>query len=139
MPRVDPVPSVQGAINVTPLVDVCLVLLIIFMVVTPMLAPGSEVSLPHTARPQRLPETVAQIEIVLERSGRILVDGSPVTRLRERLRTLLAIAPERRVVIKADRSLRYGAVRAAMQAVSEAGGQRAALITQKRERPTERP
>jgi biopolymer transport protein ExbD len=134
--RADAVPRVQGAINVTPLVDVCLVLLIIFMVLTPMLRPDSQVALPHTARPQPVPEAGAQIEVVIESSGRILVDGSPVTHLQERLHPMLQGAPDRRVVIRADRSLRYSVVRAAMEAVSKAGGRGVALITERKNRAT---
>jgi len=48
--------AVKSDINVTPLVDVCLVLLIIFMVVTPMLQKGVDVALPETARPEKMPE-----------------------------------------------------------------------------------
>src|SRR5437667_6493561 len=65
-------------INVTPLVDVCLVLLIIFMVVTPMLQKGVPVNLPVTEDPEKTPDTDKQLQISVKADGTIYLGSLPV-------------------------------------------------------------
>ena len=60
-------------INVTPLVDVCLVLLIIFMVVTPMLQTGVPVQLPETGNPEKYPESAKQLKVTITEDGKIFM------------------------------------------------------------------
>src|SRR5216117_1838577 len=74
--------SMTSDINVTPLVDVCLVLLIIFMVVTPMLQKGVPVNLPVTEEPEKTPDTDKQLQISVKSDGVVYL-GSAVVRKEE--------------------------------------------------------
>src|SRR4030081_3335791 len=65
------VPEIKSQINVTPLVDVCLVLLIIFMVCTPMLQKGIDVQLPETKIPEKMPENSKQVTISIQTGGKV--------------------------------------------------------------------
>jgi biopolymer transport protein TolR len=123
----------RGQINVTPLIDVCLVLLLIFMVITPMLRRRPDIDLPRTQRPQPLTETARQLTIS------ILPDGSATLGqhcaaepdLPAMLRQAHLADADRRVVIQADRRLKYRAVLAVLQQVSQAGFKRAGLATRR--------
>jgi biopolymer transport protein ExbD len=128
--------GVRSEINVTPLVDVCLVLLIIFMVVTPLLGNGTA-QLPETENPQRMSAEQDDLELTIEHGGRILIGRRPVASrdLVAALRDEHSRTPGRHLVIKADRRLRYAAVRDAMRAASEGGFKGAGLATQRRNRP----
>jgi biopolymer transport protein TolR len=116
--------QVKSDINVTPLVDVVLVLLIIFMVVTPMIAGGVPVTLPKTANHDRKPDDGKDIIISVTKEKRVYVSGKPtttpkdVTRLIEEERRK---HPEKTAFIKGDNRTSYGAVREVMEAVSRAG------------------
>src|SRR5262245_20480650 len=103
--------GVKCEINVTPLVDVCLVLLIIFMVVAPLIQ--SKVDLPETAEPQRMAANEHDLELAIDASGRVALGEQQVAS--EALAALLSDAhraqPSRRVTVKADRTLRYDQVR----------------------------
>src|SRR5438067_10707782 len=68
----------NSEINVTPLVDVCLVLLIIFMVVTPMLQKGVPVNLPVTEEPERTPDTEKQLQISVKEGGIVYLGPTAV-------------------------------------------------------------
>ena len=127
--------NVRSEINVTPLVDVCLVLLIIFMVVTPMLQQGVDVALPETTAPERMPEGGRQLDIAIKHNGEIYVGQSWVLEenLLTALRDVYNQSPERDVVIKADKRLLYKDVRDVMQIVNEAGFTGAGIETHKRE------
>src|SRR3989337_1521319 len=70
--------KLQSDINVTPLVDVCLVLLIIFMVVTPMLQKGVPVNLPVTNEPDKTPDTEKQLQISVKADGSVYVGPNVV-------------------------------------------------------------
>jgi biopolymer transport protein ExbD len=130
-------PEVRGEINVTPLVDVVLVLLIIFMVVTPMLTRGAKVELPLTDHHDRRQDG-DQIVVSVTAEGRVLVDTRPADgeRLVDELRASLAVRGRggrpREVHVKADRRLRYGAVRRVLDRVHEAGAREVALATDER-------
>src|SRR5436305_11174976 len=82
------VKSVKGDINVTPLVDVCLVLLIIFMVVTPMLQNGVGITLPETTNPEKMPENAKQLTLSVRQDGSIFVGQNWVPK--ENLKAALA-------------------------------------------------
>src|SRR5712691_9243886 len=70
--------ALNADINVTPLVDVCLVLLIIFMVVTPMLQKGVPVNLPVTEDPEKTPDTEKQLQISVKADGTVYLGSLPV-------------------------------------------------------------
>jgi biopolymer transport protein TolR len=135
-PRPVAVAAVRSQINVTPLVDVCLVLLIIFMVVTPMLSSQRDVVLPQTLRPRPVPEHQRQLTLAIQSDGAVFLDGkrAPVAPggLAAALRKALAEEPDRPVVIKADKRLRYRAVRDLMQMLMELKVPRAGLAVERR-------
>ena len=116
--------KVMANINVTPLVDVVLVLLIIFMVVTPLIASGVPVELPKTVHHNRKPDDGKDIIISVTAdkrifmSGRLVADARDVTRLVEEERRR---HPEKSPFVKADVRTPYGAVRGVMEAVNKAG------------------
>src|SRR5271157_760814 len=73
-PAVSGAGDVKSDINITPLVDVCLVLLIIFMVVTPLLQSGIPVQLPETGKPEKYPEIAKQIKVAITEDGKIFIN-----------------------------------------------------------------
>jgi biopolymer transport protein ExbD len=121
----------RAEINVTPLVDVCLVLLIIFMVVTPLI--NDAVRLPETPSPGPMAERPDQLVVVVGSDGAVAVAGRPVTAdgLAEALR--VEAGSGREVVIKADRAIPYGRVREVMLALSRVGISRVGLVTRRME------
>jgi biopolymer transport protein TolR len=116
--------KVKADINVTPLVDVVLVLLIIFMVVTPIIASGVPVELPKTRHHARKPDDGKDIIIAVTANKAVYVSGRPVsatadvTRLVEDERRR---HPQKTAFVKADGRTTYGAVREVMEAVHKAG------------------
>jgi biopolymer transport protein ExbD len=134
-PKIEYAGSVQSDINVTPLVDVCLVLLIIFMVVTPLLQSGIPVLLPETSKPEKYPEGQKQVKVAIQEDGKIFIgqDWVPTrAELTKRMEDMLATDPQKEVVIKADRRLKYRDVREVMKALNEAGFTKVGLITTKK-------
>jgi biopolymer transport protein TolR len=119
-------------INVTPLVDVMLVLLIIFMVTAPMLHQGVAVALPKTET-TNLPATVHDPVILsITRDGQYYINETPVARglLRDRLRAFLAQRRDRPVVfLKADRALSYGTVVETLDILNRMGIENLGMIT----------
>src|SRR5688572_27190869 len=118
-----PLPSVKSDINVTPLVDVVLVLLIIFMVVTPMIASGVAVDLPRTAHHSRKPDDGKDIIISVTQDKRVFVGTTSVPRVEDLGRVVTAERrkfPDKTVFLKGDARAPYGTVRAAMEALHEA-------------------
>lgn len=128
-------PEVRSDINVTPLVDVCLVLLIIFMVVTPLLQKGVNVTLPSTADPEKMPENEKQLEVSIKSDGNVFIGQNWVTEdnLPSTLKEVYETNPERQVVVKGDKALKYKEVRKVMRLINEAGFTRVGLITEKRD------
>lgn len=127
------VKGVVSDINVTPLVDVCLVLLIIFMVVTPMLQQGVDVKLPETSNPDKMPENQKQLTVAIKADGNVFVGQNWVTNenLKARFEEEHASNPDKDVIIKADERLKYKQVRSLMQTINEAGFSRVGVITKK--------
>ena len=125
---------VQSEINVTPLVDVVLVLLIIFMVVTPMLEPGPPVKLPTTDHPPEKPDEGARLLIAVEQDGAIWIEKEELTREQfgQALRQAAERDGDREVVIRGDARLPFGEVKRVMVAVKNAGFTRVGLITHQR-------
>ena len=133
-------PEVKADINVTPLVDVVLVLLIIFMVVTPMIASGVAVDLPRTANHSRKPDEGKDIIVSIARDGRVYVGTQALSRVEELGRTIAAErrkAPQKTVFLKGDLRAQYGAVRRAMQSLHDVNIQDIVLGTEELTQPAE--
>ncbi len=129
-----PATEAQSDINVTPLIDVCLVLLIIFMVVTPLLQKGVDVQLPETPDPLKIPETTRQINMAIRQDGTVYIGQNVVAdkQLKDALVAIYQQNPEKQVVIKADARLKYRSVRKVMQITNEAGFTGVGLVTNKK-------
>jgi biopolymer transport protein ExbD len=122
----------KSEINITPFVDVVLVLLIIFMVVTPMLQRGVDVLLPVTAHHAEKKDTGEQIIISVRRDGAIFLgqDAVDLKLLEARLEALLSRRPAPPVFVKGDRRLTFKPIRQVLEACHRAGAPGAALATQ---------
>jgi TolR protein len=127
------VQEVKSQINVTPLVDVCLVLLIIFMVVTPMLQKGIDVALPETHEPEKMPENSKQLTISVKQDGSVFVSQNwvPDSQVAGTLKGIHDQTPDKSVVLKGDRRLKYKKVREVMRLINEAGFSHVGLVTEK--------
>jgi biopolymer transport protein TolR len=125
--------DMKSDINVTPLVDVCLVLLIIFMVVTPMLQKGKPVLLPKTDRPEKKPESKNELLISIQMDKTIFVDTKwfPDKDFAAKMKELGERNTSKDVIIKADGRLTYGDVKNVMKMVKEGGFEKVGLITEK--------
>lgn len=117
-------------INVTPLVDVMLVLLIIFMVTAPMMTRGIDVKLPETTA-KVLPQEKAYAQIIISKKGEIFLDSLLVdmTTLETELASFKKGAKVTQVILRADKDVDYGTVAKVMAAVKEAGFQNLGLVT----------
>jgi biopolymer transport protein TolR len=113
----------EPEMNVTPLVDVVLVLLIIFMVITPALNDGEHVEVPEMANPDPKPKDADPIDVVLAFNGRVLVENQPVdpNSLHAAVSALHDQNPERVLLLKADSRLNYGRVREAFAGLQDIG------------------
>src|SRR5689334_10851995 len=115
--------TLNADINVTPLVDVCLVLLIIFMVVTPMLQKGVPINLPITEDPEKTPDTEKQLQISVKADGSVYL-GSTVVRkeqVQSELEQIHQRTPDREIAVKGDKLVKYGAVLDVLKACREVG------------------
>ncbi len=126
--------DMKSDINVTPLVDVCLVLLIIFMVVTPMLQKGKPVMLPQTERPDKKPESDKELLISVQADKTIFIDTKwyPDKEFAAKMKEIGERSSNKDVLIKADQRLTYGDVKNVMRMVKDGGFERVGLITEKR-------
>ncbi len=117
-------------INVTPLVDVMLVLLIVFMISAPMMQQGVQVDLPK-ANAGTLSEVPEQIILVVTKDKQILMNGKsiPFNTLRTRLETISAAKPDIEVLLQGDQSASYGFVAQVMAEVKQARIHRVGLVT----------
>jgi len=122
--------TAMSEINVTPLVDVILVLLIIFMVAAPMLQQGMEVALPQTVTRSEVVEE-NRVVLTLNRENTLYLDDRPlnVNLLEETLRRILEAGP-RQVFLRADKEVKYGIVAAVMDAAQRAGVDQVLLVTE---------
>jgi biopolymer transport protein TolR len=128
----------MSEINVTPLVDVMLVLLIIFMITAPLLVAGVPVDLPES-RAGALDQNAKPVQIALDRNGAIFIDDASVAEsaLPQALAAIAATPapPEgRRIYLRADRGLDYGRVMRVMGELNRAGLNRVALVSVGEER-----
>jgi biopolymer transport protein TolR len=121
-------------INVTPLVDVVLVLLIIFMVVTPLAQADLPIELPHTAAAAPGAPASAQLLVSLDARGQLRVGGAPVSaedyagRMRQELSRLPA--GQRQVFFEAADGVNYGALVTALDAARDAGAESLEVVTE---------
>jgi biopolymer transport protein ExbD len=125
----------KSEINVTPLVDVMLVLLIIFMVITPMLQKGKPVLLPQTDQPEKKPETDKELLISVQSDKMIFIDAKwyPEPEFAAKMREYGdRSGANKDVLIKADRQLAYGDVKRVMRLIKDGGFEKIALITERK-------
>jgi biopolymer transport protein TolR len=129
--------GLNSDINVTPLVDVCLVLLIIFMVVTPMLQKGVPVNLPVTEDPEKTPDTDKQLQISVKADGSVYLGSLPVLKeqMQSELEKIHERTPDREIAVKGDQKVKYGAVLDALKACREVGFNNVGLIAQPKKSP----
>jgi biopolymer transport protein ExbD len=128
--------KVQSEINVTPLVDVVLVLLIIFMVVAPQMnSGGPPVEPPTTDQAPKNEDGGKQILVAIERSGAIWIDSDQIAgdRFHESLQEMAETRSDWKVVIKGDSRLTFGQVKQAMLVADAAGFKNVGLIAERRD------
>jgi biopolymer transport protein TolR len=127
----------KSDINVTPLVDVMLVLLIIMMLIAPMLQKGVPVTLPLADNTVDKPETQNQTVVAVDSKNKFYVDGIEVERslMADRVKTKLEDKTERIVLIKGDQDASYSAIMAAMDDLRKVGIEDIGLITERKSRP----
>jgi biopolymer transport protein TolR len=129
--------TIKADINVTPLVDVMLVLLIIMMIVAPMLQKGVDVRLPVAANSADKPETQDQAVLAIKADKSLFVNGVPVREgeLRQRVEEVLESKKEKIILIKADEDVEYSAVMGAMDELRQGGIEDMGLITERKAKP----
>lgn len=118
-------------INVTPLVDVMLVLLVIFMVTAPILQQGVSINLPKV-KAAALTGEEQQLVVAVNRSGQVYLNDTPLTlpELGQKLQAILGVRPDRQVFLRADQNVRYGDVMRVIAAVKGAGVERLGMVTE---------
>lgn len=124
--------SSLSQINVTPFVDVMLVLLIIFMVTAPMLDQGVQVDLPEVAEAPGLPSQQEPLVVTMQRDGKIFIGKAEVKqvgKLGPVLQQALKGKPDREVFLEADAKVPYGRVVQVMAAVKRAGVEKLGMVT----------
>lgn len=121
----------MSEINVTPFVDVMLVLLIIFMVTAPMMVQGVNVTLPE-ARAKSITSDKEHIVVTIDDNSRILINDFEVTVdfLQEKLTKILEGRIEREVYLKADKNIAYGTVVKVMAEIKGAGVEKLGMVTE---------
>jgi biopolymer transport protein TolR len=124
-------------INVTPLVDVVLVLLIIFMVVTPMLQKGVPINLPVTEGPEKTPDTDKQLQISVKADNTVYVGPNVIRKdeVKKMLEDIQQRTPDREIAVKGDRTVKYGEVLDVLKACRDVGFNDVGLIAQPKKSP----
>src|SRR4051794_36020705 len=125
----------MSQINVTPLVDVMLVLLVIFMVTAPMMQQGVQVNLPKADTKSLAPKEDTLV-VSLEKSGKTSINSTevPGEQLKDKLNTMLAGKAKREVFLKADSAVPYGEVVKVMAQIKGAGVERLGMVTESPQR-----
>jgi biopolymer transport protein ExbD/biopolymer transport protein TolR len=125
--------KMQAAINITPLVDVVLVLLIIFMVMAPQMRNGPDVDLPDTAKPSEQGDERGRILVSIDGTGGLWINDQAVAaeQFGERLRAAAGSDADPRVVIRGDAKLNFREVLQTMLAIEEAGFRGVGLIAKR--------
>ena len=117
-------------INVTPLVDVMLVLLVIFMVTAPIIQQGVQVNLPQ-AKAGAIPGKEEQLVVAITRNGRIYLNDNPMTlvELGKKLRAIRQLRQDKEVYLRADQDVRYGIVLRTIAEIKQAGIEKLGMVT----------
>ena len=125
----------MSQINVTPLVDVMLVLLVIFMVTAPMMQQGVQVNLPK-AETKSLSPKEDTLVVSVDKSGKTFINTNEVQadQLKDKLNSMLAGREKREVFLKADSSVPYGEVVRVMAQIKGAGVERLGMVTESPQR-----
>lgn len=123
--------AVMAEINVTPLVDVMLVLLVIFMVTAPMMQQGVQVNLPKADTKAMAPGEVSVI-VSVDKNGKVFIDKEeiPAGELRKRLSSMFATRAKKEVFLNADAGVPYGEVVRTMADIKGAGIERLGMVTE---------
>jgi biopolymer transport protein TolR len=121
----------MSQINVTPLVDVMLVLLVIFMVTAPMMQQGVQVNLPK-AETKALTSPEESVVVSIEKSGGVFINSAqiPAGELRAKLSEMFAKRSKKEVFLKADKDVTYGEVVKTMAEIKGAGIERLGMVTE---------
>ena len=125
--------SVKADINVTPMIDVMLVLLLIFMIVTPLIAAGFKATLPNGKNLDPRPEGDNEVILGIDQAGRYFLNGRPLPdgSLEDQLRGIFAARTEDKILyLKADNQIKYGRVQEAIETARRAGARVVASITE---------
>jgi biopolymer transport protein TolR len=122
--------ALMGEINVTPFVDVMLVLLIVFMVTAPLLTVGVTVDLPETTAAP-LPGQDEPLSVSIDRAGEVYLQDSAIAleQLGPRLQAITERNPDTRIFVRGDQVIDYGRVMAVVGAIHAAGFTKVALVT----------
>jgi len=131
--------GLKADINVTPLVDVMLVLLVIMMLIAPMLQKGVDVRLPQATNSADKPETQDQTVVAIAADRRLYLNAIPIREddLRTKIAEVLETKKEKIVLIKADVDAPYSAVMSAMDRLREAQIENVGLVTERKVRAGE--
>jgi biopolymer transport protein ExbD len=127
--------SVKSQPNVVPMIDIMLVLLIIFMIVTPLIAAGFKATLPKGKNLDPRPEGDNEVVLGIDQAGRFFLDGRPLPEgtLEDQLRSRFATRTEDKILyFKADNQLKYAKVQEAVETARRAGVRVMAAITEPR-------
>jgi biopolymer transport protein ExbD/biopolymer transport protein TolR len=128
--------GVNSSINVTPMVDVMLVLLIIFMVITPMLQKGVSVDLAKTNNPTQMPDADKEdaLLVAVTRDGKVFFGSDQISpdQLANKVKDKLANRVDKRVFVRADARTKYGNVVEVVDNVRSAGVDQLGLLTEQR-------
>ncbi len=125
-------------INVTPLVDVMLVLLVVFMITAPMMTVAVPIDLPKTNAKTVSQDNKEPLVVSISAEGRVYVQDKPVRfdEMTSKLKAITGANPEARIFVRGDKSLEYGRIMEVMGAISSAGFTKVALVA---ELPTVKP
>ncbi len=129
--------QLSAAINVIPLVDVMLVLLIIFMVTAPMMTVGVPVELPKTQAAQ-MNDSVEPLVVSVNAGGQTYIQETlvPMSAMVDRLKAITNNNPEAKIYVRGDQKIAYGKVMEVMGAIAAAGFQKVSLIAELPQSPT---
>lgn len=132
--------AVKADINVTPLIDVMLVLLIIFMIVTPIIAAGFQATIPRSANPENRPEGPDEVRLGIDKDGKFYLDlGSgpkqtPDDQLPGRLEAIFGARTRDKILfLKADQNIEFGRVQQAIEIARRAGVRVVGAITEQKQ------